>query len=188
MGKFTSEIAMQIVSYPGYEGVDAFIETGTFRGGSASAANNAGIFKDIVTIELSKELHALAVKRFSKTKVQCLLGSSAELLAGVSQQFSRPSFFYLDAHWFSKKYGAGPSVSKEDPFPLWKELEILKVRPYADIIAVDDYHVFGRSGPEIGPEWKDVSLASIIKALDEKREAHSLSTIDQFVVYRKTLS
>jgi len=150
-----------------------------------AAALGSGFFRNLVTVELSEQLHGKALKRFSGTHVECLRGSSSDFMESLSGRFRHPVFFYLDAHWFSKKYGAHPDVSDKDPFPLWKELEILRKRPYSDIISVDDVHAFGRSSAGIDSKWEEVSGDSIKKALGEGRVVHSLEISDQFVVYRK---
>jgi hypothetical protein len=79
-------------------------------------------------------------------------------LGKISQELSRPTLFYLDAH-FS---GAGTGKGVKD-VPLIEEMEILGKRPHLDCIIVDDVRLFGtRANQE---DWSAVTRDSILRLL-----------------------
>lgn len=111
--------------------IDTFVETGTFHGDTSSWA--AGCFSRVISIELSRELHARAVEKLADKGIEFLHGDSAELLPAVCGRLDTPAMFWLDAH-----FCAGPSAGSGQPNPLLREVEsIIRIQPGACIL-VDD--------------------------------------------------
>lgn len=146
-----------------YSGIDTFVETGTRLGSTAFIMSR--LFREVHTIELSEDLFNEARSRFKNEPINFHLGDSAEVLPRLAEEIDRPAVFFLDAHWYIDDK-LRSKIASDNPFPLWKEIEVLKARPYADVIIVDDVHSFGRLSPHQG--WSEVSLASIQRHVGER--------------------
>lgn len=151
-----------------------FFETGTQRGDTTAMVNGTGLFRLIITCERSAEFFRHARLRFElNPSVIALPLDSREALREHAPW--EPCFFYLDAH-HTKDGGS------YDDFPLWDELAVLRERPFADIVVVDDLRGFGSS--QWREQWQQVSERKIRDALGIARERATLALNDQFVIYR----
>ncbi len=113
-------------------GIQAVVETGTFRG--ETTALFAVLFNEVHTIEIAETQYHVsknALSRFSN--VCCHFGSSSEVLSQITPNLAgKPTVFYLDAHW-------------NEYWPLLDEItEIGKVFKDNCIIVIDDIKVPGR--------------------------------------------
>ena len=163
---------------PGYAKIDTFVETGTWLADTTLAA--CRLFRWVETIELSYDLYAAAKRKLANSQAILHFGDSAQIIPLIAKRLDRPVCWYLDAHWFREQSPYGPPAS-ESPFPLWKELEAIKLRRHADIVIVDDVHAFGRDSPGFEP-WKTVSPSTISLAL-KPRVIASATLGDQFVCW-----
>src|SRR5213594_1151332 len=78
-------------------GLRRAVETGTYRGGSARLL--AEIFDDVVTIELSEDLHDAAARELAGLgNVRALQGDSRLELGPLAVE-SVPTLYWLDGHW-----------------------------------------------------------------------------------------
>jgi hypothetical protein len=113
-------------------GLETFVETGTFRGETTAAV--ADLFQRCFTIELSGELHARAVRRFSDAlHVVCLQGDSGVTLSRVLNQIAAPALFWLDAHH------SGGDTANAGYDPIFEELASIYRHPVrTHVILVDD--------------------------------------------------
>ena len=153
------------------------VETGTLEG--TTTAILAKIFRTVHTIELSPELVSIAQKNCKAfANIEFHLGDSAEILPDLALRIKEPCLFYLDAHWYTRGRHQTPAA-KESPFPLWKELGVLKSRKYSDIIVVDDVHAFGRKNSG----WQSVSPKSL-KKLAGGNIKKAITIKNHFVIYR----
>ena len=103
-------------------------------------------FDRVVSVELSAELHAKAVRQTRhRRNVELLLGDSAKVLAGVLGALRQPALFWLDAH-----YSGGVTALGETISPISAELDLIlghAVRGH--VVLVDDareFHDSARSG------------------------------------------
>jgi len=143
-----------------------YIETGCYRGdGIKNVLNEYNI---IHSIELSDKWFEYNVKQFvNYPKVNIHFGDSKKILPELLSKIQEPVTIFLDAH-FSGVYTA----FGEEETPLLFELEILKNRPYDDIIIIDDARLLGKYGtcgddnnpiyPTMNFDWKNVTKESIL--------------------------
>jgi len=113
--------------------VDTFIETGTYKGGTALQA--ARVFTRVHTIELLPENYRSAKKRLSHHHhVNCIQGDSARILQNYRKYAPTRAVLWLDAHYSGEGTGGLPGFSV-----VVKELKALKSQEIDDaIILVDD--------------------------------------------------
>ena len=116
-------------------GVDTFIETGTYQGGTAAWAS--GFFKQVITIEGSLEFHRAARERHADLRnIDFLVGDTTVLLAeALARTPGRPAILWLDAHWMPGSYGSAPEC------PVLQEIAAVTVRLRA-FRAKDDARLF----------------------------------------------
>lgn len=140
-------------------GVEHFVETGTFRGDTASWA--AGHFDQVITIELSPAFHAAALVRFhDQPKIRVLSGDSAAMLSVVATELKRPAIFWLDAHW-----SGSDTAGRSAECPVLAEIAAIDATRLAHFILVDDARLFAAPPPRphCAAQWPD--LATIVAAL-----------------------
>lgn len=101
---------------------DVLIETGTYLGDGVAGAIEAG-YKQIISIELNKNLATNASKRFEDNKnVKIICGRAHEVLPAILLNFRKEKIvFWLDAH-----YSACGTSGEDDPQPLLKELAAIE--------------------------------------------------------------
>lgn len=119
----------------------AFIETGTFKGGTTRWASE--VFPQVHTVEKFRQNYEEAASFLAdRPNVTCHLGDSAATLPAILAKFSRdPLFFWLDAHFC----GTG-SAGEVGQCPLLGELSALRDRPN-DVILIDDARLFLSAPP-----------------------------------------
>lgn len=178
-----------------FESIDTAVETGTLWG--KSTERMAMRFGRVVTIELSQSLFNRAKARMENEgiiNVECLQGNSARVLNQILPTFSKPTFFYLDAHWSGDStvdwknsrwggYGvdtahlgqAGAVPSGPEQVPLLDEVRsIVTLCKPAALICIDDVHTFdetgcGRRGSAfIGEDWSHISLKDIFETVEPR--------------------
>jgi len=114
-----------------------FVETGTYRGETASWAER--YFDHTYTIELSASYHAAAMKRFDgSSRVTALQGRSEDVLTSLLKRIDGPAVFWLDAHWSGLD-----TAGKENECPILAELAVLNAQANRHVILVDDARLFG---------------------------------------------
>src|SRR5262249_15383471 len=117
--------------------LSTMVETGTYLGDMDFAMRS--VFSRIVTLELSKDLHAAAKERFAAIPhIECLQGDSAVLLPALITDIDHPCLFWLDAH-----YSAGITARAEAETPISAELETVLNHPVkGHIVLIDDARCF----------------------------------------------
>jgi stress-induced morphogen len=133
------------------------IETGTFKGDTVMALRRD--FDRLVSVELSPELHARAVRRARRERnVEILLGDSAKVLPAVVSTLHQPALFWLDAHYS----GDGSGTAKGDAIsPISAELDLVlghDVRGH--VVLIDDAQEFRDSACSGYPEVESVAAAA----------------------------
>lgn len=125
-----------IDSYRKEYGFNTLIETGTFLGDMVQAQLKH--FEQIVSIELGKELHRDAVKRFEQyPHVRILQGDSGLVLKELIKEINAPALFWLDGH-----YSAGITAKGDKDTPVLDELRTILSSPYEHGILIDDARLF----------------------------------------------
>jgi hypothetical protein len=150
------------------------VETGTSYGNST--ATLAAIFPEVITIELSPELHAAAVQRFAENpRVTAVHGESGvELARYVDSRV--PTVYYLDAHWCY-----GDSAGEEIDCPIRDELRALSNGNQEDCVVIDDARLF-RNPPPGRNAAKWPPLEELAEILAGNYPEHSVSVVDDQVI------
>jgi hypothetical protein len=119
-------------------GLEILVETGTCYGDMVEAMK--GNFRQIYSIELSKELYEAAKKRFERdTAVEIIHGDSGIVLENLVERIDKPALFWLDGH-----YSAGETAKGDKDTPIFEELNhILKRQHSKDVVIIDDARCFG---------------------------------------------
>jgi hypothetical protein len=137
-------------------GVDTFVETGTFRGRTASYVRH--YFRlPVWSVELVPRSYELCRWRFrDDPDVHLARGDSRDFLRSMAQELTgRRCLFYLDAHWY-------------DDLPLADELRIISRGWDEYVVVVDDFRVDDDSsyfyddyGPGLSLELANLPLSEI---------------------------
>ena len=111
------------------------IETGTHKGDTTLAL--AEIFDEVHTIESNRDYYTDCLEKLSgSSTIQCHFGNSPDWLNSFLPGCRRPTFFYLDAHWY-------------EYWPILDELRAIAMcGPLNAVIAIDDFQVTDR--PDLG--------------------------------------
>ena len=121
-----------IADYQQKYGYTTFIETGTFMGDMVEAQKKN--FKQIISIELGKELYKKAQKRFyNDSNVSIIYGDSGKMLP-----VNNPAIFWLDGH-----YSEGITAKGCTECPIFEELDaIFDKKKINHILLIDDARCF----------------------------------------------
>ena len=146
------------------EPLHTFVETGTFFGDTTAAM--IPYFRKLITIELSKELAALACNRFSSTPaVTVLQGDSTYFLPDVCRQISEPVFFWLDGHW-----SGGITAKGDKDCPLIEEIAAIHMYCKSRcVIAIDDVRLFGK---KLDEDWTNITSEKILEIVKNRIDSH----------------
>lgn len=127
-----------LVNYAKKYKLTSFVETGTNVGDMVAALRPR--FKQVFSIELSKELFDIASQRFKRAKnVTLLHGDSGKILGRVVEKLDGPALFWLDGH-----YSGAYTAKGEQDTPVVDELkQILRSPRKGDVIVIDDARCFG---------------------------------------------
>ncbi|MCX5807284.1 MAG: hypothetical protein NT010_14680 [Proteobacteria bacterium] len=114
-------------------GAEYFIESGTYLGHTSDVASL--IYKEVYTIELSKDLYSAAVKRFEgRPNIHIYQGDSAHIFPKMLPQIRGKAVFWLDAH-----YSKGATEKSSNNTPIIEELQTIKDSSIRDaVILIDD--------------------------------------------------
>lgn len=130
---------LTVLHYIRRSGYRHFVETGTYQGTTSNIVAMLGL--DVVTIELSEELHRQAVAKFAdRANVTCLQGDSGTLMPGVVAGLTGPAVFWLDGHYSDVPF-AGRA---EKETPIVEELEaVFTAMAHDHVVLIDDMYCFG---------------------------------------------
>ncbi len=82
--------------------LEDFIETGTYRGGTALWA--AAHFARVTTIEFSRALYEdMRAQHSGIHNINCIFGDSREALKTILPKLDRPAMLWLDSHWSGRR-------------------------------------------------------------------------------------
>jgi len=113
------------------------VETGTYLGEMIEAVKHD--FQTIYSIELSRELHNAALRRFrGSPHVKLWQGDSTSVLPSIIAALESPCLFWLDAH-----YSAGITAKGATDTPIVRELEmIFDAGLGSNVVLIDDARCF----------------------------------------------
>lgn len=171
-----------------------YIETGCYKGDGIKEVLNH--YNTIHSVELAETWYHYNVEQFKQySHVFLHLGDSKKLLPKLLSSIKEPITIHLDAH-----YSGGTTAFGEEETPLLFELELLKNRPYDDIIIIDDCRLLGTSGvcgcgpedpvyPTINFDWRDITkeaVHNLIKSdyvvFDNVHKEYSTGAWDQLIL------
>lgn len=200
MGQFDIEFLRRHVDISKYPCV---VETGTLFGDSAQRISE--VFPEVHTIEIQPTLYANACKRFmGRSGVTCHYGDSATVLPTLLPRLSKPTIFYLDAHWSGdnstnwsvsnwKGYGIDTGYRIQGPIehipssraqvPLEEEItSIVSLFPNECVIYIDDMDKFDASGNGMrnkgfdGENWSHLSVNSLLQTIGNRLDFTHIDT------------
>lgn len=116
-------------------GIDTFVETGTFKGGTCFWA--AKHFKNIYTIEIIEEISKRTSSNPScPNNINFLIGNSKDLLPKLTKDLPPNTLFWLDGHWCGGNTGGANEVS-----PIYDEIIAASLCHNA-VLFIDDARAF----------------------------------------------
>lgn len=136
MGYVSFSIPKEIVlAFRDKGGLQNFIETGTFKGGTSFWAGQH--FDNVYTIEIDPEISRDTASRPDcPPNISFFVGNSKDVLPELLKQIKTPSLFWLDGHWCGVS-----EFGKDMECPLMDELRALK--DFGDsVILIDDARAF----------------------------------------------
>ena len=155
-------------------GLRRAVETGTYLG--STARKLARIFPDVVTIELSAELHARAVEALKDLpNVTAVAGHSVDRLGELADGV--PTLYFLDGHW-----SAGATSGESDECPVLRELAVIGAGHPDDCLVIDDARMFASAPPPpLDPrQWPP--LVEVLDAIRALRPQHIVTVVDDQVI------
>jgi len=146
--------------------IKTFIETGTYRAGTAMWAYNCGQFDRVITIEGYRKRYDGNIATYglnALSGLEFVYGDSRTMLAEVLKTVDEPALFWLDAHWVGDSKVA---YAQADECPLREELLAINEHRIAPshVILIDDARLFIEPPPyphhpEQWPTLKEVEVS-----------------------------
>ena len=155
-----------------------YIETGCYLGNGLKEV--APHYTIVHSIELSDKWYNYNVDQFKfHTNVKMHHGDSKKVLPELLDSIREPVTIYLDAH-----FSGGNTAFGDEETPLLQELDLLAMRPYDDIIIIDDCRLLGNKGqcgsgpndpiyPTMQYDWTDVTAEEIVNRMKEGYQVFS---------------
>ena len=159
--------------------LEAFVETGTFKGDAIEAVR--ADFARIVSVELSEPLWREASERFAgAANVELHRGDSAEVLRRVVPALARrPALFWLDAHWCVADRTAGD----RSQCPLLAEIAALGALAPGSVVLIDDARLFLAPPPEPHDVTQWPTLDEVVRALRAASASHELMVVNDVIAF-----
>lgn len=160
--------------------VPYFVETGTLK--RATAAWAAPHFRQVWTIEASKEYHARARERHqARQNIHFVLGDSRAELPRIVGELDGPAVFWLDAHW-----SGHTTFGVEDQCPVLDEIGIVNRSRHPSYVLIDDARLFlsPPQPPHRVEQWP--AIATVVATLDRPVERYIVVTEDVIVAVPPT--
>jgi hypothetical protein len=151
------------------------VETGTYRGGGTRAL--AALFPEVVTVELSSELHAAAAAELQDVGgVIALHGDSSALLPGLVAS-DVPTLWFLDGHW-----SGGPTAGEGAECPVLDEVAALSAGSPDDCVLIDDARLFAAPPPPPHDPSQWPGLVDVFDALRAAHPGHHVTMLADLVI------
>ncbi len=138
-------------------GLQAMLETGTFRGVSTMAAHRAG-YRPIATVDVEPFNTAEALPTERESGIYRFIGSSVDLLPRMLDVVAEHrALIFLDAHGDPTLFDGTVASNNHNPLPLPRELDVIFAHRDVsrDVIIIDDMHlnVHDRWRARYGTDW-----------------------------------
>ena len=156
--------------------ISTFIETGTFKGGTAIWASKH--FNNVITIENSKTLYDQVVdKNKNIENITFLFGNSTDNLKQIVPKLDKTAIFWCDAHWCG-----GDSYGEMNQCPIIQELETLVKSGTPHCILIDDARLFlsPPSLPNLIDQWPTVD--KILNTLQSGEEHYYIIISEDVII------
>lgn len=156
-------------------GIENFVETGTFKGGTSFWA--AEHFKQVYTIEIDPKISKSTQENPKCPKnIEFFVGNSKDKLPEIVPQLNGRSLFWLDGHWCNVS-----SFGKEEECPVLDEIHAISNLKDA-VILIDDCRAFlgPLPPPHDNEQWPRIDE---IIVLLKQYFPNSLCTICDDVIY-----
>lgn len=159
--------------------LSVLVETGTFKGDTVSLLESC--FDNVVSIELSEELCADAIKRFTEfSHVRILQGNSGDKLRELRSELQDIGVLYwLDAHWCV----AAATAGELSQCPLLGELAAICELNEKSAVLIDDARLF--LAPPLSPhetsQWPN--LQQIIEHLRSLSAQHEIMVVNDVIAF-----
>lgn len=125
-----------VLEYKNKHKLYTLIESGTYLGDMVWAQQKN--FDKIYSIELNKNLHEKAKKRFkSKKHIQIIQGDSGKLMSTIVKEINGEALFWLDGH-----YSGGKTARGDKDCPIWEELKAICATGDDHVLLIDDARLF----------------------------------------------
>ena len=152
------------------------VETGTYTG--LGARRLARVFDEVITVELSLQLHAAAARALTdEPRVTALQGHSAKVLPELVSAGQVPTLWFLDGHW-----SGGPTAGEQDECPVMAELETMRAAHPDDVVLVDDARLFAAPPPPPHDPLKWPTLVEIFDRLGDVRPGSHVTMLADTVI------
>ena len=156
-------------------GLSRAVETGTYTGAGAAAL--APIFAEVVTIELSPDLHRRAAETLrSIANVASMQGDSRERLAPLAGE-GVPTLYFLDGHW-----SGGPTAGADDECPVLAEIATIGAGHPDDCLVIDDARLFTAPPPAPHDPAQWPTLIELLDAIRAVRPEHHVTLLSDQVI------
>lgn len=140
-------------------GYSVLVETGTFLGDTVYAQKS--FFKEIFSIELSKDLFDKAKHRFRQdSNVTIINGDSGNVISELIRKITEPAVFWLDGH-----YSEGITAKGNKNTPIVEEIEAILSSSLPHGILIDDARLF--TGMDDYPTIDEI--CALVLSKDPKR-------------------
>jgi hypothetical protein len=151
------------------------VETGTLHGRTARSLGR--VFDEVVTIELSEELHAAVTEVLRPfPHIRVLQGHSVQRLRELADP-DLPTLYFLDGHWCG-----GKSAGVEDECPVLEELEVIAPSHPDDCLIIDDARLFISPPPPPHRPEKWPTLGEVRDELGALHPEHLITVLaDQII-------
>lgn len=159
--------------------IQTFVETGTFKGETLELARS--FFPECYSVEMSPEYHAAAREKFAQTGgVHLHCGDSPGFLKSQRDLFAtRPTLFWLDAHWCVGEHTAGADSQS----PLVDELRAIGTLHPQSAILIDDARLYLCAPPQPHRYADWPGLHEVVQALFALSPAHRLSVCNDVILF-----
>ena len=156
-------------------GLRRAVETGTYRGLTARVL--APLFERVITVELSRDLHARAAVALSEfPNVEAVQGHSPDVLSDIAAAHT-PTLYFLDGHW-----SAGNTVGAENECPLLDELAAIGAGHPHDCLIIDDARLFTSAPPPPHDCAQWPTIEAIFDAVRLQRPQHMVTVLSDQVI------
>jgi hypothetical protein len=157
-------------------GIQTFVETGTYLGGTTFWASQ--LYRTVYTVEFAREIFESTSQKYASVRnINFLFGHSKDKLAQIVAELHEPAIFWLDAHWSGENtYGIG------DECPLLEEIAIINSSPCEHFLFIDDARMFLSPPPApcVYQQWPDIT-SIVLASRRQNRDPYIVAVADVLV-------